>query len=73
MLVSMREYTEKTIAREMLTEELARLKQEQGESDLYKALEQANVELKGRIQAEVEGHGFTKSRESSEEHRHTAN
>lgn len=58
-----REYTEKTIAREMLTEELARLKQEQGESrGMYKALEQANVELKGRIQAEVEGHGFTKTR-----------
>lgn len=61
-----REYTEKSIAREMMTEELTRLKQEQGEArGLYKALEQANTELKGRIQAEVEGHGFTKQRADS--------
>jgi chromosome segregation ATPase len=61
-----REYTEKSIAREMLTEELARLKQEQGESRAaMRSLEQSNLELKGRIEAELEGHGFTKQRAES--------
>ena len=46
-----------------MSEELFALKKDQEDSRrLYKALEQANTELKGRIQAELEGHEFTKQR-----------